>query len=38
MTSYQALGIPAHTSYGVEARPFYVTKDGKGHPIDALVA
>jgi hypothetical protein len=35
---YKALGIPADTSYVVEARPFYVTKDGKGQPIDALLA
>jgi arylsulfatase A-like enzyme len=37
-TIYKALGIPASTSYVVEARPFYVTKDGKGQPIDALLA
>ena len=37
-TIYQALGIPAHTSYVVEVRPFYVTKDGKGQPIEALLA
>jgi hypothetical protein len=35
---YKALGIPADTSYVVEARPFHVTKDGKGQLIDALLA
>jgi len=37
-TIYKALGIPADTSYVTEGRPFYVTKDGKGKPIDALLA
>lgn len=37
-TVYKALGIPADTSYVTEGRPFYVTKDGKGVPIDALLA
>ncbi|MDQ3814411.1 MAG: DUF1501 domain-containing protein [Armatimonadota bacterium] len=37
-TIYKALGIPADTSYLTEGRPFYVTKDGKGKPIDALLA
>ena len=37
-TIYKAMGIPADTSYVTEARPFYVTKDGKGEPIDALLA
>src|SRR5215475_3658644 len=37
-TVYKALGIPADTSYVTESRPFYVTKDGKGVPIDALLA
>jgi hypothetical protein len=36
-TVYKALGIPADTSYVTESRPFYVTKDGKGVPIDALL-
>jgi hypothetical protein len=35
---FQALDIPVDTSYVVEARPFYVTRDGKGQPIDALLA
>jgi hypothetical protein len=37
-TVYKALGIPADTSYVTEGRPFYVTKDGKGVPIDGLLA
>jgi len=37
-TVYKALGIPADTSYITEGRPFYVTKDGKGVPIDGLLA
>jgi len=36
-TIYKALGIPADHSYVTEGRPFYVTKDGKGQPIDALL-
>ena len=32
-TMYHALGIPPDTSYVVERRPVYVTKDGKGEPI-----
>jgi hypothetical protein len=37
-TIYTAMGIPPDTSYEIEKRPFYVTKDGKGKPIDALFA
>ncbi len=37
-TLYRAMGIPADLSYEVEARPFYVTEDGKGKAIDALFA
>ena len=37
-TVYKALGIPADTNYVTEGRPFYVTKDGKGVPIDGLLA
>jgi hypothetical protein len=37
-TVYKALGIAADTSYITEGRPFYVTKDGKGAPVDALLA
>ncbi len=35
---YRALGIPANHSYLTESRPFYVTKDGKGRPVEALFA
>jgi hypothetical protein len=35
-TIYRALGIPADLSYDVEQRPFYVTKDGLGKPIESL--
>jgi hypothetical protein len=37
-TIYKALGIPANHHYVTEGRPFYVTKDGKGKPIDALLS
>ncbi len=37
-TIYQALGIAPDTNYVTEGRPFYVTKDGKGRAIDALLA
>ncbi len=37
-TIYKALGIPPDWSYETEGRPFYVTKNGKGRPIDALLA
>ena len=37
-TIYKALGIPADTNYVTEQRPFYVTNNGKGIPIDALLA
>ncbi len=37
-TIFKALGIPPDWSYVTEGRPFYVTKDGKGRPIDALLA
>jgi arylsulfatase A-like enzyme len=36
-TIYKALGIPAGHHYVTEGRPLYVTKDGKGRAIDALV-
>jgi hypothetical protein len=35
---YRAMGIPADLSYEVENRPFFVTDNGKGKPIDALFA
>jgi hypothetical protein len=37
-TIFKARGIPPDTSYVTEGRPFYVTKDGKGKPIDDLLA
>ncbi len=37
-TIYKALGIAPDHNYVTEGRPFYVTKDGKGKPIDALLA
>ena len=37
-TIFKLMGIPADTFYPVESRPFYVTKDGKGKAIDALIA
>jgi hypothetical protein len=37
-TIYKALGIAADTHYVTEGRPFYVTNNGKGKAIDALLA
>lgn len=37
-TIYTALGIPPDTSYVIEKRPFYVTKDGKGKVVPGLRA
>lgn len=37
-TIYHALGISPETSYMVEERPFYVTKDGTGEPVFGLLA
>jgi len=37
-TLYQAMGISPKTSYEIEKRPFYVTKDGLGKPIMDLFA
>ena len=37
-TIYRALGIAPDTSYVVERRPVYVTRDGVGKPIEALFA
>ena len=37
-TIYHALGIPPDTSYVVERRPVYVTKDGIGKPVRELFA
>jgi hypothetical protein len=32
------MGIAPDTAFEVERRPFYVTKDGTGRPIEALMA
>lgn len=37
-TLFSAMGISPKTSYLTEERPFYVTKDGKGKPVEALLA
>ena len=37
-TIYHALGVPPDTSYIVERRPVYVTRDGKGRPIQEIFA
>lgn len=37
-TIYQAVGISPKLSYLIEQRPFYVTRDGLGKPINALLA
>jgi hypothetical protein len=37
-TIYKAMGIPANHNYVTEGRPFYVTNNGKGKPIDAMFA
>jgi hypothetical protein len=36
-TLYRALGIAPDQSYLTETRPFYVTKDGKGRAVEALL-
>lgn len=36
-TIFRSLGIPPDTAYVTEGRPFYVTKDGKGQAIEALL-
>jgi len=36
-TLYTALGISPQTAYEIERRPFYVTRDGLGQPIRALL-
>ncbi|MCR9118272.1 MAG: DUF1501 domain-containing protein [bacterium] len=35
-TIFRAMGISPKTAFDVERRPFYVTKDGLGKPVDAL--
>ena len=37
-TIYRAMGISPDLAYVVEQRPFHVTKDGKGKPIQELFA
>ncbi|MCE9545789.1 MAG: DUF1501 domain-containing protein [Planctomycetia bacterium] len=37
-TIYQLMGISPRYHLEIEQRPFYVTKDGKGQPIKALMA
>jgi hypothetical protein len=37
-TIYGALGIAPDTSYDIERRPYYVTKDGKGKIVAGLRA
>ncbi len=36
-TIFRALGIPADLSFEIEKRPFYVTEDGLGKPVKALL-
>jgi arylsulfatase A-like enzyme len=35
-TIYKAMGISPRTGLNVERRPFYVTKDGQGKPVNSL--
>jgi hypothetical protein len=37
-TILTAMGISPKTAFEIEKRPFYVTEDGKGKPVDALFA
>jgi hypothetical protein len=37
-TIYRAMGISPKLAYEVEQRPFYVTEDGKGKPVEAVFA
>jgi hypothetical protein len=37
-TLFHALGLAPDTSYLVEKRPVFVTRDGKGQPITPLFA
>jgi hypothetical protein len=37
-TIYRALGIAPNHGYDIEKRPFYVTNDGKGKPVEGLFA
>lgn len=36
-TIFRAMGISPKTAFEVERRPFYVTKDGLGKPVDDLI-
>ena len=36
-TIYHAMGISPKQAYEIERRPFYVTRDGVGRPIEALL-
>jgi len=37
-TIFRAMGISPQTALNVENRPFYVTEDGEGRPVDAVFA
>ncbi len=37
-TILTAMGISPRTAFEIEKRPFYVTEDGKGKPVQALFA
>src|SRR5262249_3607700 len=37
-TIYTAMGISPKTAFDVEKRPFYATEDGKGQPVNELLA
>jgi hypothetical protein len=37
-TIFKAVGIAPDAAFDIEKRPFYVTEDGKGKPVDALFA
>jgi Protein of unknown function (DUF1501) len=37
-TIFDIMGVGAKTAFDVERRPFYVTQDGKGQPIRAIMA
>jgi hypothetical protein len=37
-TIFRTLGIPADANYVTEGRPVYVTNNGKGKPVEALLA
>lgn len=37
-TIYRAMGIPADLAYVTEKRPVYVTRDGKGKPVQDVLA